>query len=55
MFNIGVTSTNANFEPLVRYYSQNINPDFKMATALKELMEKIKVFIKIRKADGEKN
>lgn len=55
MFNIGVTSTNANFEPLIRYYSQNINPDFKMANALKELMEKIKVFIKIRKADWEKN
>ena len=55
MFNIWVTSTNADFGPLLQYYARQINPDYKLNQALKDLMEKIKMFIKLRKAEAEKN
>ena len=39
MFNIGVTSTNADFGPLLRHYANQINPDFKINQALKDLIK----------------
>lgn len=55
MFNTWVTSTNADFGPLLQYYARQINPDYKLNQALKDLMDKIKMFIKLRKAEAEKN
>lgn len=46
LLNIGVTSTNADFEPLLKYYANNINPDYKSNIVLKELMEKVKEWIR---------
>lgn len=54
MFNIWVTSRNADFGPLLRYFAQNINPDYKMNQSLKDLMEKIKMFIKLREEEAYK-
>lgn len=53
LFNVGVTSTNANFEPLLKYYAKHFNPDFKLNQCLKDLMEKAKIFIKIKRWEAE--
>ena len=55
MFNIGVTSRNANFTPLLKHYANQINPDYKLNQTLRELMEKAKVFIKLREEEAYKN
>lgn len=53
LLNVGVTSTKGDFEPLLNYYVENINPDLWFKMNLKLLMEKAGKFIDTEKAKDQ--